>query len=239
VARWLRRLRPDPLRRLRLDTAQAAVAGAGAPAGPVAGGRRDRTDLAPAVVSSIPPAAPAERAAVGLAVRALGETAGAPLPEPWQAAILTAARSRADDLPDALDVAVSGTDLGMSRRPVWWRLVGGLQWLAALTALVGLGWLAVRYAFFVLGLPELPGPRVGRVPLATLLLAGGLLFGLLLSIVARPVIRFGARRARARAETRLRAAIAEVARGMVVAPVREVLHAYAAARSALHAADSR
>jgi len=224
VARWLRRLRPDPLRRLRLGDTPEAVEGA---------------DSTPVLVTSIPPAAPAERAAVGLAVRALGETAGAPLPEPWQAAVMAAARSRSDDLPDALDLAVSSTDLGMTRRPLWWRFVGALQWLAALTALAGLGWLAVRYAFFALGLPELPGPYVGRVPLATLLLAGGLLFGLLLSIVARPVIRLGSRRVRARAEGRLRSAVAEVARGMVVAPVREVLHAYADARSALRGADSR
>jgi len=53
------------------------------------------------------------------------------------------------------------------------------------------------------------------------------------------VIRFGSRRARTRAEGRLRSAVAEVARGMVVAPVREVLHAYADARSALRGADSR
>jgi hypothetical protein len=238
VARWLRRLRPDPLRRLRLGPEQTAIEGAGRPAGAVAGGAKG-ADLAPVAVSSIPPAAPAERAAVGLAVRGLGDRAGARLPEPWQAAVLTAARSRADDLPDALDMAVASTDLGMSRRPLWWRLVGGLQWLAALTALVGLGWLAVRYAFFVLALPEIPGPQVGRLPLATLLLIGGLLFGLLLSIVVRPLIGLSARRARARVEGRLRSAVGEVARSMVVAPVREVLHAYADARSALRSAGSR
>jgi hypothetical protein len=225
LARWLRRLRPDPLRRLRLDTGRKAVEGV--PGDP------------PTPVSSIPPAAPAERAAVGLAVRSLGDRAGRSLPEPWQAAVLAAARSRADDLPDTLDLAVANTDLGVSRRPVWWRLVGGLQWLAALTALVGLGWLAVRYALFVLALPELPTPQAGRLPLPTLLLLGGLLFGLLLSIVVRPLIRLSARRARARVEARLRAAVGEVARAMVVAPVRDVLHAYADARSALRAAASR
>jgi GTP-binding protein EngB required for normal cell division len=225
LARWLRRLRPDPLRRLRLDTGQKAVEGV--PGDP------------PTPVSSIPPAAPAERAAVGLAVRTLGDRAGRPLPEPWQAAVLAAARSRADDLPDTLDLAVANTDLGVSRRPVWWRLVGALQWLAALTALVGLGWLAVRYALFVLALPELPAPQAGRLPLPTLLLFGGLLFGLLLSIVVRPLTRLSARRARARVEARLRAAVGEVARAMVVAPVRDVLHAYADARSALRAAGSR
>jgi GTP-binding protein EngB required for normal cell division len=218
VSRWLRKLRADPLRRLRLGGGKAAIEG-------------------PTPATSVPPAAPAERAAVGLAVRALGDRAGAALPEAWQAALLTASRSRADDLPDALDAAIARTDLGLSRRRLWWRFVGVLQWLAAFTALVGLAWLAVRYVFFAIGLPELPGPRVGQVPLATVLLLGGLLFGLLLSIVVRPLIRIAARRARSRVETRLHGAVADVAREMVVAPVRDVLHAYADARSALRAAD--
>ncbi|NJC68879.1 ABC transporter [Planosporangium thailandense] len=221
VSRWLRRLRPDPLRRLRLGDA------------------KESDEKEPIAATSVPPAAPAERAAVGLALRALGERAGAGLPDPWPAVILAAARSRADDLPDALDTAIARADLGMDRRPLWWRLVGGLQWLVALAALVGLLWLAVRYVFFALGLPELPGPHVGRVPLATVLLVGGLVAGLLVSIVARPLIRFGARRAQARVQNRLRTAVKEVARDLVVAPVREVLHAYADARSALHTASGR
>jgi GTP-binding protein EngB required for normal cell division len=217
VSRWLGRLRPDPLRRLRLGDAGAAVTEA----------------------TSLPPAAPAERAAVGLALRALGDRAGAGLPEPWPGAILDAARSRADDLPDELDVVIARTDLGVSRRPAWWRFVGVLQWAAALVALVGLAWLAVRYVFFALGLPELPGPNVGRVPLATVLLFGGLLAGVLVSTVVRPLIGLGSRRAAARAATRLHAAVREVGRELVVAPVRDVLHAYADARTALRAVRGR
>ncbi|HEV7897003.1 MAG TPA: GTPase [Planosporangium sp.] len=233
VSRWLGRLRPDPLRRLRLgDTANSRPRlGETTKPGPA------RTEVT--AVTSLPAATPAEHAAVGLALRALGNRAGAGLPHPWPAAILAATRSRSDDLPDELDTAVARTDLGMAGRPAWWRFVGALQWLAALVALAGLLWLAVRYVFFALGLPELPGPHVGRVPLATVLLFGGLLAGLLVSIVVRPLVRLGARRAGARVETRLHAAVREVGREMVVAPVREVLHAYADARSALHAARDR
>jgi hypothetical protein len=93
--------------------------------------------------------------------------------------------------------------------------------------------------FFALGLPELPGPHVGRVPVATLMLLGGLLAGLLISVAVRPLIRVGARRAEARVATRLRAAVREVALDLVVAPVRRVLHSYADARSALRAAAGR
>jgi 50S ribosome-binding GTPase len=217
VLRWLRRLRPDPLRRLHLPSA----------------GTRDNL---PVPVSSLPGATPAQRASVGLAVRTVGERAGGGLPGPWPAATVSAARRRLDDLPDALDVAIARTDLGLGRTPFWWRIVGAVQWLCTLAAFAGLVWLAVRYALFALGLPELPGPRVGRLPLATLLLLGGLLAGLLLGALVRPLIGIGAGRARRRAQARLRASIGEVAGELVVEPVRTVLLAYGEARAALRSA---
>ena len=212
LLRWVRRLRPDPLRRLRLPAQPTATA-----------------------VSSVPAPTAAQRAAVALAVRTVADRAGDPLPGPWPAAVQAAARSRLDDLPDALDRAVVSTRLGVSR-PWWWRLVGGVQWLVTLAALVGLGWLAVRYVLFALGLPPIAGPTVGRVPFATVLFVGGLLAGVLLAAVVRPLVRLAARRARARAESRLRAAVTVVARDLVISPVRDVLHAYADARQALAAA---
>jgi len=169
-------------------------------------------------------------------VRTVADRAGEPLPEPWPAAVRAAARSRLDDVPDALDVAIASTDLGVSRRPLWWRLVGAVQWLCALAALAGLVWLGVRYAMFALGLPLIEGPRVGRVLLPTVLLGGGLLAGFLVAVLVRPLVHAAARRVRARAERRLRAAVTEVARDLVVAPIRTVLHAYADARVALGAA---
>ena len=81
-----------------------------------------------------------------------------------------------------------------------------------------------------IGLPRLQYPMVGDMPLPTLLLLGGLAAGLLLALLVRPLLRLGARRARQRAENRLRVAVAEVGREYVVAPVREVLTSYATAR---------
>ncbi|WP_327007276.1 50S ribosome-binding GTPase [Dactylosporangium sp. NBC_01737] len=214
VARWARKLRPDPLRRLHLDQPAG-----GTPA-----------------ASSLPESTAAQKAAVTLASREVAEQAGAGLPEPWPAAVTAASRSRLDDVPDAMDVAVAAADLGMSRRPLWWRLVGALQWLGAAAALVGLLWLAVRAVFSFLGLPDVGAPQVGRLPLPTALLLGGLLFGVLLSIVVRPIVGLAARRAKARAERRLRAAIAEVADVHVVAPMRSVLRSYDDAREALRTA---
>jgi ribosome biogenesis GTPase A len=213
LVRWLRRLRPDPLRRLHLPESAE-------PDGPVA-------------ATSVPDPDAAQRSAVGLAIRGVVDAAGAPLPAPWPAAVADAARSRLVDLPDALDRAVATTDIGLTRAPVWWRLVGALQWLATLGAVVGLGWLVVGYVVRALGLPALEHPMIGRVPVPTLLLLGGLLLGLLTALLVKPVVRLAARRARARAEGRLRSAVTEVGREYVVTPVRGVLHSYAEAREAL------
>jgi len=217
ILRWLRRLRPDPLHRLHLRAAS------GSPAIPVA-------------ATSVPAPNAAQRSAVGLAVREIATRAGASLPAPWPAAVLTASRSRLDDLPDALDHAVATTDLGVDRTPVWWRVAGWVQWLCAAAAVVGLLWLLLGYAVRALGLPELEHPMVGEVPVPTLLLLGGLLAGLVLAALVRPLVGWAAGRARRRAESRLRAAITEVTREYVVAPIRGVLESYAQAREALTAA---
>ncbi|MGN9774970.1 GTPase [Micromonospora sp. H33] len=224
LVRGWRRLRPDPLRRLHLP---------GAPG--------DGKDPAESLVAatSVPDPTAAQRSALGLAIRSVADRAGAGLPASWPAAVTAAARSRLTDLPDALDGAIARTDLGMGSRPLWWRLVGGLQWLVTAAAVVGLGWLVLGYALRALGLPELDNPTVGVVPLPTLLLLGGLLAGLLVAALTRPALRWAARRARRRAEQRLTAAVADVGAAYVLTPVRAVLSSYAEARRALAEAARR
>jgi GTP-binding protein EngB required for normal cell division len=221
VLRGLRRFRPDPLRRLHLTETVTTP-----------------TEIEVVPRTSLPEADAAQKSAVGLTVRAVAARASAPLPEVWSAPLNAAARSRTGDLPDALDRAVATTDLGMDRRPLWWRAVGLLQWALVLAAVAGLGWLLVGYGLRALGLPPVEYPKVGEVPLPTLLLLGGLILGVLLWLLLKPIVNWGARRARRRAEQRLRAAVMAVAREYVVAPVREVLNAYAQAREALTAVRS-
>lgn len=223
LVRGWRRLRPDPLRRLRLPGPTPAESGEPA--------------ASPVAATSVPDPTAARRAALGLAVRAVAERSGAGLPGPWANSVGAAARSRLDHLPDALDRAVAGTDLGMDRRPAWWRIVGGLQWLVTLAAVAGLGWLALGYALRALALPPLEPPRVGAVPLPTVLLLGGLLAGLLLAALTRPVVRWAAHRARARAERRFTSAVAAIGREYVVAPAEAVLARYGQARQALRDAE--
>ncbi|MEU1646142.1 GTPase [Micromonospora zamorensis] len=224
LVRGWRRLRPDPLRRLHLP-------------GPADAGADAAESLVAA--TSVPDPTAAQRSALGLAIRAVADRAAADLPAAWPGAVTAAARSRLGDLPDALDRTIAGTDLGLGRRPLWWRVVGGLQWLVTLAAVVGLGWLVLGYALRALGLPALDNPMVGQVPLPTLLLLGGLLAGLLLAALTRPVVHWAARRARARAEQRLTAKVARVGEEYVLTPVRVVLGSYAQARDALRDAARR
>ncbi|MFJ8578914.1 GTPase [Micromonospora sp. NPDC093277] len=222
LVRGWRRLRPDPLRRLHLTSG-----GADAPAESLV------------AATSVPDPTAAQRSALNLAIRAVADRSAADLPAPWPAAVTAAARSRLADLPDALDHAVAATDLGMARRPTWWRVVGGLQWLVTVAAAAGLGWLVLGYVLRALGLPALESPRLGEVPWPTVLLLGGLLAGLLVAALARPVTGWAARHARQRAEGRLMTSVGSVGEKYVLDPVWAVLARYTEAREALREAARR
>ena len=226
----------------RLAAGQGVAQAAAGPAAPVAPAGRGNSD-APAeslvAATSVPDPTAAQRSALDLAIRAVGDRSSGDLPAPWPTAVTAAARSRLGDLPDALDRAVAATDLGMDRRPAWWRVVGALQWLVTLAALAGLGWLVLGYGLRALGLPAVEYPRVGEAPLPTVLLLGGLLAGLLVAALTRPVVRWAARRARQRAEQRLTISVGTVGEEYVLVPVRAVLGRYAQAREALGEAARR
>jgi hypothetical protein len=123
----------------------------------------------------------------------------------------------------------------MARTPLWWRAVGALQALLALTAVAGALWLLGLYGLTVLRLPEPEPPQVGLLPLPTVLLLGGVAAGLLLALLARALAVLGARRRRARAEAHLRDSVADVAETLVLAPVRAELATYTALRGAVAA----
>ena len=218
VVSWIGRLKPDPLRRLHLDL-----------------GASGRT-LTENARSSVPKPTPVQRARVDTAVRAMSDDAAAGLSGPWAAAVRRASMSRLPDLGDALDAAVTSTDLGVSRTPVWWRAVRFLQWLFLLTAVAGGLWLA---ALAVLGYLQVPAPSTPRYhgfPLPTLLLVGGVLAGLLLALLSKAVVGVSARSRGRAAERRLRAAIGEVTDRLVVQPVEAELEACRATQEGLSAA---
>jgi hypothetical protein len=190
--------RPDPLARLHAEPGETATRPA--------------------------QSAQAQRSAARLAARTLGDRAAEGLPEPWASSVTAAVRSRLSELPQALDEAVAGTDLGAGRTPVWWRLVGILQWLLLAAAIGGVGWLLAGLLLVRLGDDHAP-PAV--------LAGAALLAGLLLPLLLAPLATVGERRAQRRAGARLRDALAEVANDFVLFPVRDRLDRYAAARAAL------
>ena len=112
------------------------------------------------------PATPAARSAVELATRDLGDRAGAALPQRWADAVAAAATPPGDDLGrragprrDA-DAAACPEPAGGGPRST------RLQWLLALSAVLGLAWLAALAVMAWLRLPALDTPRVGILPAA-------------------------------------------------------------------------
>ena len=217
VTRWLLSFRPDPLRRLNL-------------------GREDtRPDLSR---TSLPPAGAPERARTDAAVRDFADEASAGAPGPWRAAIRAVARDGREQLPDALDQAIAGTDLKTTQRPLWWVLFNTFQWLALVLAVGGLGWLGVLAAlgYFQMPVPEVP--RTEGWPWPTLMVAGGVLLGIVLAIAGRIVGGWAATLRASRAGKRLKAAVAAVAGQRIVEPVDVEITRLKAFNAALKVARS-
>jgi hypothetical protein len=218
VTSWLSRLRPDPFKRLKLDVGKDGQALAG----------RHRT--------SVPPATQVQRARVDAEVRAVADEVSTPLARPWAESVRRASVTRLPELNDRLDVALSRTHLDTERVPGWARLVRLVQWLLLLVAAAGLIWSAVLLADPWFGVHRPTTPDVADVagfPAPVLLLLGGVVLGVLVSLACRFLVAATARsRARA-ADHRLRSAIASVAEELVVAPVRGELAAYDTVREGL------
>ena len=223
--RWGRKLRPDPLRRLRLDRVPSQVLE-----------QVDPLDVREIVGrSSIPAPSASARSAVKLAALSLTERAADGLPVLWAEAVSDAAAPTDDRLYERLDRVVVTTPL-RGNPPMWWRLMGWLQWILGLAAVVGLVWLVVLGVVGWLKLPEIDTPKIGPFPLPTLLLVGGLVLGWLGAWLARVLARVGARRRRELVGSRLRTAIADVATDQLVVPVREVLDRHRETRESLDTA---
>ena len=215
--RWIKRLRPDPLRRLRLpDTPREEV----------------RT--------SRPAPTEVQRAQVETAARKLADGAAAGLPAPWPRLAREQATARDDELADHLDRAVAGADLRMSRRPRWWRAAGLLQRMLALVVLVGFLWLLGLAVLGYLRVEDVvPLPEVRGVPIPTWLLGGGAVAGVLLAFVARIVNGAAARRRARSAGRALRERVEVVGRVLVLEPVEAELEAHARLCAAIEAARGR
>ena len=200
--RWVRRFRPDPLRRLGIGQERDA-------------NRLERTSLPE------PDAATRARASGG--VRRFADAASAGGSDPWRAAVRDAARSEEDSLPDALDQAVAGADLHARSTSGWWPVLDVLQWLAVLTWVVGLGWLGLNALLAFLGVPPPPMPMVEDlwipIPLPTVMMVVGIAAGILIGVAGGAIAALVGLWHRRRARRVLTARVRAVADERVVAAV--------------------
>ncbi|MEO5710844.1 MAG: GTPase [Nocardioidaceae bacterium] len=205
---WLSRLKPDPLRRLHLDRGKAGN-------DPIASAR-----------SSLPRTMHIHQARVETTVRDLCDGVSDGLAPPWVRAVRHASTSRFVDVTDRLDRAVTSTDLGVSATPLWCRGVRVLQWMLLLSALVGALWLGVLAGAAYLQLPPPRTPDYQGFPVPSLMLVLGVFAGIALAALSRVLISIAAKSHARKAETQLRAAVADVAEELVIAPVVLELVAY-------------
>jgi GTP-binding protein EngB required for normal cell division len=213
--RWIRRLRPDPLRRLRLPDSPA-----------------------PAVRTSLPPPTDVQRAQIATAARTLADHAANGLPSPWPTLVRTAATGNDERVADRLDRAVARADLHMAR-PRWWSVAGWLQRPLAAAVLLGLLWLLALAVLGYLRVDDIvPVPEIGGVPVPTWLAAGGAAAGIALALLARLVNGLSARRRSRQAGRSLRRRVEKVADELVIAPIEAELHAHSQLCAALAIAES-
>ena len=212
----VRRVRPDPLRRLRLGDAP-------------------REELR----TSLPRATPVQRAQVDAAIRTLAGDAARGLPDPWPGLARRAAVAREPEVAERLDRAVAGADLRMTR-PRWWTPVRWVQLALAACAAAGALWLVLLAGLGYLQLGDaLPTPELAGFPAPTALLAGGLLLGALFALLARVINRSGARRRARRARRALDERVRAVAGELVIEPLEAELAARERLLGALAAARGK
>lgn len=218
---WVKRLRPDPLKRLHLE----AVRGSG---------RTQQLEPARVQRTGVGGFNGVQQARVDSAVRALADEASSGLPRGWADAVRRASQAESDRLPDELDQAVATTDLAVDRGHGWWGIFQVLQWILIAAVVVGLAWLGARMAFLYFGLGMLGlGPTWHGIAIPTWLVGGGVLAGLLLAGTSRVFVELTAKRKAARATHVLESAIGRVSQQRIVDPVNAELRRYEAARDAV------
>ena len=216
VTRWLNKLRRDPLKRLHLDPSDVQNAS-----------------------TSLPKATNVQRARVDTTVRAMVDRATHGLPGGWALTARKASVSRLDEVGDALDQAVSQTDLGAVRTPVWWSAVRIVQWVLFVTAAVGAIWLGALAFAAYLQLSDVNTPDLLGIPVPTWMLVGGALLGIGIAFGSRLAAGVSARRTAAVADRRLRNAIVPVCERLVIEPIEAEIDTYRQCRDGLAAALKR
>ena len=234
LTRWMSRLKADPLRRLHLgqqdetkSTSKAAKS-----AGMLGSDSENAPEL---VASSLPPLSAAQKAGMANAVRQYSKQMAARIDEPWKRSMKEAALSREAELPELLERDMVRIDYGLGRTRAPWVIFNALQWIALLSALVGVGWLTLisGMAYLQIQLPPAPTPEGSPVPLPTLLLLLGILLGIASAGVGRLLTAMGSRYYARRLRGRLQTGMEKAVQSCVVAPVQQEAKRLNAYRKAL------
>ena len=193
--RWLRSFKADPLARLHLG----------------GGGGQSITSQEPVPTTA--------SAALSTGVRRVIDRVGEGRPELWVRQLRAVSRRSMDGLPEAIDTAIAGTDLGMGRPPRWWGWANAVQWLGWIAAGAGALWiLGVQLARQFL-LLEWPVPLWRGMPVPTCLVAGGLAWTLLVALLAGVCGAVAWRRRRSWAREQVETSVEEIVDERLVAPL--------------------
>ena len=234
LTRWMSRLKADPLRRLHLgqqeETKRASKAEKSA--GMLGSDSENAPEL---VASSLPPLSAAQKAGMANAVRQYSKQMAARIDEPWKRSMKEAALSREAELPELLERDMVRIDYGLGRTRAPWVIFNALQWIALLSALVGVGWLTLisGMAYLQIQLPPAPTPEGSPVPLPTLLLLLGILLGIASAGVGRLLTAMGSRYYARKLRGRLQTGVEKAVQSCVVAPVQQEAKRLNAYRKAL------
>lgn len=234
LTRWMSRLKADPLRRLHLG--QQDETKSASKAEKSAGMLGSDSENAPELVaSSLPPLSAAQKAGMANAVRQYSKQMAARIDEPWKRSIKEAALSREAELPELLERDMVRIDYGLGRTCDPWVIFNALQWIALLSALVGVGWLTLisGLAYLQIQLPPAPTPEGSPVPLPTLLLLLGVLLGIASAGVGRLLTAMGSRYYARKLRGRLQTGVEKAVQSCVVAPVQQEAKRLNAYRKAL------
>lgn len=221
LTRWMSRLKADPLRRLHLgqqDEKKSSSKDAKS-AGMLGSDSENAPEL---VASSLPPLSAAQKAGMANAVRQYSKQMAARIDEPWKRSMKEAALSREAELPELLERDMMRIDYGLGRTRAPWVIFNALQWIALLSALVGVGWLTLisGMAYLQIQLPPAPTPEGSPVPLPTLLLLLGILLGIASAGVGRLLTAMGSRYYARKLRGRLQTGVEKAVQSCVVAPVQ-------------------
>ncbi len=216
---WIGRIKPDPLKRFRLELAPA------------------EPQLTEVNRTSLPPASAVQKALVDKGMRVLVDHARTGLPLGWARAVEAAAHSNDAILADRLDKAVAEVSVDRRRWAWWWPLIGLLQWVLIIAAVAGAAFLFAGSTLAAWGVPPLPFTWYGY-PFGFWLLVGGIGGGLVLAGVSRLLVWAGAARRARKARRELSAAVSTVVAELVIAPLQAELDRYHELRRQLRVAAS-